>query len=151
MEEKQHNDLIEMERKKQPIFLLIVADRAGNTQTHTHKSATYIEFCLLVINRYLILSSCSSLTDKRLLSDCFALKARGDGGKKEGRDGKLRRKQTERERESQVNTICIKKEIIFEDRKRKREIKQNKTERLRKKRIRRLRLGKCYHTLTAPR
>lgn len=108
----------------------------------------------MVINRYLILSSCSSLTDKRLLSDCFALKAQGDGGKKEGRDGKLRRKQTEREsvRERETGKYNMqKKKIIFEDRKRKREIKQNKTERLRKKPVWRLRLGKCHHTLTAPR
>lgn len=42
MEEKQHNDLIEMERRKQPIFLLIVADRAGNTQTHTPTNQRHI-------------------------------------------------------------------------------------------------------------
>lgn len=45
-------------------------------------------------------------------------------GRRREEGGKRRKTQTktdwERERESQVNTICIKKEIIFEDRKRKR-------------------------------
>lgn len=46
---------------------------------------------------------------------------REEGGKRRKTPTKTDgERDTERERASQVNTICIKKEIIFEDRKRKR-------------------------------
>ena len=80
---------------------------------------------MLVINRYLILSPCSSLTDKRLLSDCFASKARGDGGRtreetensdENRRRERKRERETDREREREA-VIYIqhakKKKIIF--------------------------------------
>ena len=78
---------------------------------------------MLVINRYLILSPCSSLTDKRLLSDCFASKARGDGGRtreetENSDENRRRERKKERERGSYIYTTCKKKKmIIFEDRK----------------------------------
>ena len=77
---------------------------------------------MLVINRYLILSPCSSLTDKRLLSDCFASKARGDGGRtreETENSDENRRRERERERETviYIQHAKKKKKIIFEDRK----------------------------------
>ena len=93
----------------------------------------------------------------------FRLEGTGRRRENEGRDRKLRRRERKRERDRQrererereaviyIYNMQKKKKIIFEDRKWKREIKLNKTERLRKKHIWRLRLGKCYHTLTASR